>query len=402
MDVSAGLRPRWIPALVIALLLAGLTRSASAHPEGFSQVLIIVGPASVKLEATIHTRDLEDWFPPRQFLDYVKGVCEGFEKQAAELYEVQLNYGASKLASSKAFLAEPGLIQIDLIYPYDGPLEMLKVEFLQFRKLPRGHQQYIVVTDDRGAAFGEDPYRLLYDTIDLSQPMSAKEIPPSRWPATAPATAPSTGAATMPAPVPASPGPPPELENRVNFFLYGVEHILTGWDHLLFVAALLVVCRNFREAATIVTFFTVAHSITLALSAMRLVNIGAELIEPAIAATIVFVAVENLFHRPKLAWRCVITLFFGLIHGLGFAKELREKLASDSFSEIVWPLLQFSAGVETGHLTLVGVALPLLIWFKRRKPSFDRVAMPALSVLIGLMGTYWLVTRVWETLYPVG
>ena len=146
--------------------------------------------------------------------------------------------------------------------------------------------------------------------------------------------------------------------------------------------------------------FTLAHSVTLALSAMKLVNISGDIIEPAIAATIVVVAVENLIHRPKLAWRCVITLFFGMIHGLGFAKDLREKLASDSFAEIVWPLVKFSAGVEAGHLTLVAIALPVLLWVKRREPRFDKFAVPAMCGVICAVGAFWLVTRVMATLHP--
>lgn len=387
-----------VASLLVILLTMGLAPSASAHPEGFSGALIIVGTQSVKVEVTIHTRDLDAWFPPLQFTDYVDGVCRGFEKQAPDLYEVQLNYSPAKLESAKAFLVEPGLIQIDLVYPYERELESLKVEFLQFRKLPRGHQQYLVVTDDRGAAFNADPYRLLVDVINIDQPNSAKDIPPSRFPTTLPTTGPTTGPATLPAGF--NPGPPPETETRVNWFMDGLGHILRGLDHLLFVAALLLVCRNFKEAATIVTFFTVAHSVTLALSAMKLVNISGDIIEPAIAATIVVVAIENLVHKPKLAWRCAITFFFGLIHGLGFAKDLREKLASDQFSEIVWPLLQFSAGVEAGHLSLVAIALPLLLWTKRTEPRFDRLAVPAACGVISAIGVFWLVTRVWETLHP--
>jgi hypothetical protein len=172
-----------------------------------------------------------------------------------------------------------------------------------------------------------------------------------------------------------------------------------GYDHLLFVAALLLACRTFREAATIITFFTVAHSITLTLAALDLVRLSGGIIEPAIAATIVFVAVENLAHRPRLGWRCAITFFFGLIHGLGFASDLREMLPGSTFGQVVAPLLKFSAGVETGHLALVALALPLLLLMKQKAPRVDRYFSPGMSALISVIGAFWLVTRVWQEIH---
>ncbi len=172
-----------------------------------------------------------------------------------------------------------------------------------------------------------------------------------------------------------------------------------GYDHLLFVAALLLACRTLREAATIVTFFTVAHCITLTLAALDLVRLSGGIVEPAIAATIVFVAVENLVYRPRLGWRCAITFFFGLIHGLGFAGFLRDMLPGSTFDQVAGPLLKFSAGVEAGHLTLVVIALPLLLLIKRKAPGFDRYFSVAMSGVIALVGAFWLVTRVREQIY---
>lgn len=386
--------------LLLLLPLALLAPRVHAHDEGFSGLLVAIEDDSVRFECTIHTRDLGGWFPRTEQPDYEANVAKQLQQIAGTVYDVQLMNAPASLSSANAFVAEPGLIQLTLRYSHPGEPELLKLEFLHFDKLPPGHVQWLIVEDHRGINEGVKPAKLLEDTITRKQPMSAKEIPPSRRPATVPATASvGTGAATTAV---TPPVPEPMMESRINYFAYGLEHILFGADHLLFIAALLLVCRTFKEAATIVTFFTIAHSITLALSAMRIVNISPDIIEPAIAATILFVAVENLAHRPKLAWRCVITLFFGLIHGLGFAKDLREKLQSDSFADLVWPLVKFSAGVEVGHLALVALALPLLLWAKRGVPTFDRFAVPALSAVISVFGAIWLVGRIWGVFHGEG
>ncbi|HEX8912211.1 MAG TPA: HupE/UreJ family protein [Humisphaera sp.] len=383
--------PRAIATALVTICAVWFGAPAAAHPEGFSGLRVVVEPGAVRLEATIHTRDLDRWFPPRSFPDYVVGVCRGFEREAPDLYAVEIDGSAASPRNARAFLLEPGLIQIDLDYGAPAAPRNLSVEFLRFAKLPRGHAQYVTVDDARRPPPpGGKPRTLLHDRIDADSPASALDLPP-------PPPAATTGPATAPAAGPAADAEPPPPEVRINFFTDGVRHILGGYDHLLFVAALLLACRTFREATTIITFFTVAHSVTLGLSAMNLVRIDGRLIEVGIAATIVFVAVENLVRRPPLAWRCGLTTFFGLIHGLGFARDVKEKLASDRFADIVGPLVKFSAGVETGHLTLVFLALPLLLWAKRRTPTFDRVAAPGLSLVIAGFGAFWLVGRLlWE------
>jgi hydrogenase/urease accessory protein HupE len=103
------------------------------------------------------------------------------------------------------------------------------------------------------------------------------------------------------------------------FLRLGVEHILTGYDHLLFLFALMVVCRDLRSIFMVITFFTVAHSITLALATLDIVRLPGRIVEPTIAATIAYVGIENLVHGDAPKWRGLITFLFGLVHGLGFA-----------------------------------------------------------------------------------
>jgi hydrogenase/urease accessory protein HupE len=179
----------------------------------------------------------------------------------------------------------------------------------------------------------------------------------------------------------------------VDFFLLGVRHILTGYDHLLFLFGLLIVSRNARSAALLITCFTAAHSLTLALSTFGLVNLQSRVVEPAIAASIVYVGFENLFRgKGRLQWRWVLTFAFGLIHGLGFASVLREMGIGSVKAAAVVPLLSFNIGVEAGQLSVAAIVLPI-IWKLRERPSFLRVGVPACSLVVALAGGYWFVER---------
>src|SRR5207247_1234678 len=106
-------------------------------------------------------------------------------------------------------------------------------------------------------------------------------------------------------------------------------------------AALLLVCKNFREAAGVITFFTIAHSITLSLAALDIVRLPGRIVEPAIAASIMYVGFENIFGKHAFIWRALVTFSFGLVHGLGFASALREIGLGSSGIGIIMPLFKF-------------------------------------------------------------
>lgn len=172
-----------------------------------------------------------------------------------------------------------------------------------------------------------------------------------------------------------------------RFFVLGVEHILIGYDHILFLLALIVVSRP-RELVTLVTAFTVAHSITLALATLGWVNLPANLVETAIAATIVFTAVEN-FWITDTAGRWKTTFAFGLIHGFGFAGVLRDLgLPTVGFLRA---LFAFNLGVEAGQLAIVALlvwpAAQLARW--KHGPAVRRL----LSAAIALCGLGWFLDR---------
>ena len=178
----------------------------------------------------------------------------------------------------------------------------------------------------------------------------------------------------------------------VTFLKHGIKHILGGYDHLLFLFALLIVCETFWSLAKIITCFTLAHSISLALSTLNIVSMPASVVEPIVAATIVYVGVENLFKLKTLEWRWLVTFAFGLIHGFAFANELRDK--GIGAGNIFIPLLSFNLGVEIGQILIAALVLPIF-WQLKRIPQFAPRWIPATSVIVILLGAYWFVDRVW-------
>ncbi len=175
-----------------------------------------------------------------------------------------------------------------------------------------------------------------------------------------------------------------------EFTWLGVEHIWTGYDHLAFLLALLLVASSLRQMLAIVTGFTIAHSITLSLAALGLFRPAPALVEPAIALTIAYTGLENLW-RPGARRRFAVTFLLGLIHGFGFAGLLLQLgLPRD---HLVTALLCFNGGVELGQAAVVALLLPLLLLAGRRPVWSDRV-VPAASIAIALAGVYWFVDRV--------
>ncbi len=185
---------------------------------------------------------------------------------------------------------------------------------------------------------------------------------------------------------------PPPTPSFSRIFALGVEHILTGYDHLLFLGGLLIACRSLRTMLGVVTSFTVAHSVTLALAGLGLVRLSSGVVEPLIAASIVFVGVENLWVREEPRFRWVLTFIFGLVHGFGFASVLGELGLGQAGTSLVVPLLGFNLGVEAGQLAVALVVLPLLLWLRRRG-WFERRALYAMSLAVALLGAHWFLER---------
>lgn len=177
-----------------------------------------------------------------------------------------------------------------------------------------------------------------------------------------------------------------------RFLLLGVEHIFTGYDHVAFLVGLLLLGGTIGELVKIVTAFTVAHSITLALAALEIVTPPARAVEPLIAASIMFVGVENLWAlrrgsaQAALRHRWALSFAFGLVHGFGFAAVLRDLRLPRA--ALATSLVSFNLGVECGQVCIVVAALPLLSHL-RRAPRFA----PAASACVAALGGLWLLNR---------
>lgn len=143
-----------------------------------------------------------------------------------------------------------------------------------------------------------------------------------------------------------------------TYFWHGVGHILTGYDHLLFIVALVLGAATLWDLVKVVTLFTVAHSITLALAALGLVHLSSDIVEPVIAASIVAVALQNILspQQARGGSRLLIAFLFGLFHGLGFASGLLEIMHAMPTSTVLLAIIGFSMGVEAGNQI---VLLPL-------------------------------------------
>jgi len=144
-------------------------------------------------------------------------------------------------------------------------------------------------------------------------------------------------------------------------------------------------------AAKIITSFTIAHSITLAVATLGWVSISPRIVEPLIAVSIAYVGLENIFRR-DLNRRWLLTFGFGLIHGFGFASVLREMGIGSAVGGVTLPLLSFNLGVEIGQIAIASLVLPV-IWNLRRRVFFVARFAPACSIMIALAGAYWLVVR---------
>jgi len=241
---------------------------------------------------------------------------------------------------------------------------------LKLGELPPTHREFVFIADITGAALVRKLLNAQDDTLEF--PLVAAM--------TTKAAATETG--------PAAP------RGFWAFLRLGVGRIWMGCDHLLFLLALLVVCRSFRSIAAILACFTLAHSLTLALATLNVVNLPGRIAGPAIAASLVFVGVENLLRRgaePRGRW--AVTFAFGLIHGFGFARVLRDvSVGAAGGQGVALPLFAFNLGVETGLIAVASIVLPI-VWRLQKHPGFLRRGVPALSAVVSAAGLYWFLGR---------
>jgi hypothetical protein len=196
---------------------------------------------------------------------------------------------------------------------------------------------------------------------------------------------------------------PAWYEASVGFVKLGIEHILSGVDHLLFLFCLIIPFRRITALIPIITAFTVGHSITLIGTAYNLAPVGPwfpPFIESAIAASIFYMAIENIIGA-KLSQRWIITGLFGLVHGFGFADVLKEQLQFAG-SYLLVSLLSFNIGIEIGQLAVLCVFVPVLALILRGRMA-GRMGIIVLSAIIANIAWQWMAQRgeaLWQTPWP--
>ncbi len=188
-----------------------------------------------------------------------------------------------------------------------------------------------------------------------------------------------------------------KLEIAADYWIMGTIHILEGADHLLFVLALLLIVNGFGPLLKAVTAFTVAHSITLALATLDVIQVPSAPTEAIISLSILFLAAEIVHKRNGQLgvterWPWLIAFLFGLFHGLGFAGALSEIGVPQA--EVPLALLMFNVGVETGQLLFIGVVLSLIAILKRLPISAPQGAWRVLPYSIGGLAAYWTIDRI--------
>ena len=364
---------QWLCSLWL-LMLIGV---AQAHPPGLSSAEYTFTPDELKSNLTFSIQDIEAFVPMDSNLDaeVTPDEMTAAKPAIAELIQRELKL---TIDNESPKLADPGAVEFDeqnnahinfryLIQPSTKPKLVIQAEFLS--KFASGHKHFVTIKDASGHLVGEK--MLSRQDNQMTQDIIATEES-------------QTGDYPVHTPT--------HSASFVEFLKLGIEHILTGYDHLLFLFSLLVITHSFWPALKIITFFTIAHSITLALASLNLVELSSSIVEPLIAATIIYVGVENIIRGDHPKGRGLLTFFFGLIHGFGFAGVLREMGISTSGNDIIVPLFSFNLGVEIGQITVAAITLPI-IWWLHTKPAIQQRLTPVCSILACLAGGYWLVER---------
>lgn len=190
-----------------------------------------------------------------------------------------------------------------------------------------------------------------------------------------------------------NPRPESFIERSVQFVKIGFDHVIPmGWDHILFIVGMALSSLVLRNLIILVSTFTIAHTITLGIATAGLVEVPGAIVEPIIAFSIAYVAIENLFGKVAIIRKSFIVFFFGLIHGLGFASMLREfDMTPDNF---INTLISFNIGVELAQILIVLSILLILLLFKKYNLNYQKYIVVPVSVIISLIGIYWGIERI--------
>jgi HupE/UreJ protein len=358
------------PRLAVAALLAALTPGAGrAHQSSLSYADVTVAERSVQITYDVA---YEDWlllFDVDSNGDHEVTSAEAREhltRLAASLRLASSVRADGRICPGEGVDASVGerlgstFVEVQMLHRCSASIRALEIGIGLFARVHPGHRTLARIVEQTAA--GEVVHEHVFgpgsETFELTRDETAAAPPPS----------PAQAAA--------------------EFVRLGIEHIFTGYDHVLFLLGLLLGAAGLGELLKIVTSFTLAHTLTLVLATLGYVSLDARLVESVIALSIAYVAVENLV-TDRHARRWIIAFVFGLVHGFGFSNVLRELHIPRAV--LGWSLASFNVGVELGQVTIVSLLYPALAWSRSR--SWNTRFVRAASVVIGLAGVYWFVER---------
>ncbi|SFV76146.1 Membrane protein [hydrothermal vent metagenome] len=188
------------------------------------------------------------------------------------------------------------------------------------------------------------------------------------------------------------PEPLSTTQQFLQFTDIGFDHVIPlGWDHILFIIGMALSSLLWRKLLLLVTTFTLAHTLTLGLAMYGMVEISPRIVEPLIAFSIAYVAIENLLIKQSIKRKSIIVFLFGLIHGLGFATMLKEfEMAPETF---LTTLIGFNVGVELAQIVIVSGVVVVLLTLRALQLNYRQLAIVPISILIAMIGLWWGVER---------
>lgn len=339
-----------------------------AHDPGLSVAKLRIEDGTLWADLTFALADIQTL----QFLDVngdgrvtvaeFQGAHPSLDRLARDSLRVRIDGRSMTVNRAEIRFDTSQAVHFRVVYSLSPHGGILSVNSVLVNRLAFGHRQYVSVRDRYGTLLGE---RILAADRDVLQVDLTRRSP-------------ERGQETSETSLP-------------KFLLLGIEHILAGYDHLLFLFGLLIASCSMRSAVKIITSFTIAHSLTLLLAASDFVQIRSEVVEPLIALSIVYVGLENIFRsQPRHPW--LLTFGLGLIHGFGFATSLRE-LGVYGSEALILRVLSFNLGVEIGQLAVMSWSLPLIFGLRKYTIIVNRV-LPACSVGVIVIGGYWFVHRI--------
>lgn len=349
-----GVRTAWHRGLRICALVAWCLGSAAAsfaHDISVSYSRLQVDGALVRATLTfdaLRLRDVDRNGDGRVSQEEIDESIEAFYADVSQHYRVSAPGAPPQVSVESYGIRDDHILDIEVVYVFDSPVSTVSVSSTFDRIARPDHRHLTSVTFD-GVVQGA--------ILDASMP-DAEFRPAGR----------------------------PLLDTAKQFVLLGLEHIITGFDHLAFLVVLVVASRGPWALVKVVTSFTVAHSITLALATLDFVVPPSVVTESLIALSIAYVAVENLL-KERMVERHLVTFAFGLVHGFGFSGVLRDMQLPTG--GLVVSLMSFNIGVELGQIAFVLLLYPFVVLATTKKPR----AIPAVSAIVACLAVCWFVER---------